>query len=79
MLFFLDDLVFIAGRVFLFLVFNTMHLSSFISHYFTFAYSESHDTDFHLQHKYFTGDPFQSSTELLYIILSLTHDCLPEV
>lgn len=34
---------FIAGSTFLFLVFNTMHLSSFISHYFTFAYSESHD------------------------------------
>lgn len=70
---------FIAGRAFLFLVFNTMHLSSFISYYFTFAYSESRGTDCHLQQKYFTEDLFQSSTELLCIILNLIHDCLPEV
>lgn len=61
----------IAGSTFLFVVFNTMDLSSFISHYFTFAYSESYDRDCHLQQKYFTENPFQPSTELLCIILSL--------
>lgn len=45
MLFLLYDLVLLRAFLCYFLILTTMHLTSFISHNFTFAYSKSHDTD----------------------------------
>lgn len=72
---------FIAGSAFL-LHFST-HYNAFtifhISLFHIWLFKISWYRLCHLQQKYFTEDPFRSSTELLCTILSLLCHCLPEV